>query len=448
MAKAPPKPKKTVSEANLARLGADRLAALLIEAGQGDPGFKRRLRMELAAEVGAPDLALELDKRLQTLGGSRARISWRKRPELIRELRVLSAMIIDRLAPMDPKLALDRLIAWFDLGPLLGARTKDPKGEVAAVFDDATSGLARLSNADITLSAPLLLEALDTRSSAWASIIARAAPDFDIALSRALLTGLTSGKRALAGRAALVARRLADRAGDLDAWLATLSPDDRRKPEVSIDIARRLAGARRAVEAREALEAARPSPPASRWGSRPEPIDPGDTWRLAEIAVLDAEGQAGPATEARWALFERTLSPDLLRDLISSLGDFEDVVAIDRAVAHASGYFDLMRGLAFLMDWGALREAAAAIETRADELRGQLDATPLWASRLSGRYPAAAVLLLRARVRSLRALGAYDDDEVAVALSEAEGLHQSLPAGSGIPDHAAFVATLGRPRGR
>ena len=109
--------KKTVSAANLAALGAERLAGLLIEAAAADAALKRRLRMELAAEVGVADLALEIDKRLTAIGGSRARVSWRKRPALLAELRGLLRMIVDRLGPGDARLALDRLIVWFDLFP-------------------------------------------------------------------------------------------------------------------------------------------------------------------------------------------------------------------------------------------------------------------------------------------------------------------------------------------
>ena len=54
MTKRTPTPKKTVTEANLLFLGEARLAALLTEAASIDPALKRRLRMELAAEVGAP----------------------------------------------------------------------------------------------------------------------------------------------------------------------------------------------------------------------------------------------------------------------------------------------------------------------------------------------------------------------------------------------------------
>ena len=127
MAKRPSGPKKTLTAPNLAALGADRLAGLLMEVAGGDALWKRRLRMELAGEVGAADLALELDKRLTSLGDSRVRVSWRKRPELIRDLQSLRRMIVDRLAPLDARLAFDRMVSWFDLYPGLTARVTDPK---------------------------------------------------------------------------------------------------------------------------------------------------------------------------------------------------------------------------------------------------------------------------------------------------------------------------------
>ncbi|RZJ00126.1 MAG: hypothetical protein EON90_08615 [Brevundimonas sp.] len=445
MAKTPPKLTKTISESNLVRLGADRLADLLMEAAAADPGFKRRLRLELAAEIGAPDLALELDKRLTTLATSRARISWRKRPDLLRELRGLQSLIVDRLADEDAKLGLDRLVAWFDLYVSLSARAKDPKGELARVFDEATGDLARVaSKVGPDAATPILLEALSTRSTQWASFIGRGAGDLSKPLAARLLKDLTENRTILSGKTALVVRKLADRAGDLDAWLSSLSAEDRRRPEVGPEVARRLAAAGRAPEARAALEAARGKPAErSRWGGASAPPTPPDeAWHEAEIAVLDAEGQDDLATEARWRRFERTLSADALRDLISRLGDFDDVVAIDRAVAFATGYFDVMKGLAFLMAWGAHREAAEAIVSRREDLRGNFEDVPLWASRLSGRFPLAAVLLLRAQVQALYALGAGATPEVGAVLSEAEGLAASLADPEGLPSHAEFTASL------
>ena len=71
MAKRSSAARKTVSSDNLAALGADRLAALLLEAASADANLKRRLRMELAAEVSPADLALEIDKRLTALATSK-----------------------------------------------------------------------------------------------------------------------------------------------------------------------------------------------------------------------------------------------------------------------------------------------------------------------------------------------------------------------------------------
>ena len=68
-----------------------------------------------------------------------------------------------------------------------------------------------------------------------------------------MLSGLTHGPRPT-GRLALVVRKLADRAGDLDAWVWSITDVDARKPEIGATIAHRLALAGRAEDARAALE--------------------------------------------------------------------------------------------------------------------------------------------------------------------------------------------------
>ncbi len=427
MAKRPATAKKTLSAANLKALGDERLADLLMEMAGEDAGWKRRLRMELAAEVGAADLALEIDKRLNTLAASRAKVSWRKRPALISDLRTVRRIIVERLAVMDGRLGLDRLVAWFDLYPGLAARVKDPKGEMATMFDAASADLAAVGTlAGAEAAAPVLIEALATRLSEWAAWVGRGAAAMEPALARGVLKGVTDGRPRPSGRLALVVRKLADRAGDLDAWIASLPDEDRSKPEIGAEIARRLAEAGRAVEARAALEASRPAvKEGSRWGRRdPEPPPPPpEAWLTAEVAVLEAEGDAKGASEARWMLFERTLAEAPLRAEIARLADFEDVIALDRAFAHAAAYPDATAGLRFLMNWPALREAGEMVVARAGELRGSADEIPLWASRLEGRNPAAALVLIRARAVALTrlALGS-GGEEVAQLIHQAEGL--------------------------
>lgn len=454
MANRVPKAKKTVSETNLLALGAERLAALLFEAASGDPGLKRRLRMELAAEISAADLAFEIDKRLTALATSRARVSWRKRPALLHDLQSLRRIIVDRLAPLELKLALDRLVAWFDLYPLLSARVSDAKGELPLLFDAASSDLAAVaSQAGPEIAAPVLGEALATRLNQWASWVGRGAQSLSAELAQRLLADLTRGRPKPTGRLALVVRKLADRSGDLDAWILSISEEDCRKPDIAAEIARRLAEAGRTAEARVALEASRAAsdPVARGRGGKGEAPAPSDAWLTAEIAVLEAEGRGEEADEARWRMFKRTLSADELRALIAKLPDFEDVVALDRAFELATNHPDVMKGLLFLMNWPALREAAELVVKRRTEIRGGHDDVPLWASRLAGRFPLSALVLTRARARALVTLGSGITEEVQGLIGEAEALESGLDDDALSDDHASFVnelQTLASPRRR
>lgn len=447
MARRPATPKKTLSPANLALLGADRLADMLMAVAAGDANWKRRLKLELSAEVGASDLALEIDKRLVFLAGSRARISWRKRPDLIDDLRVQLRMIVDRLTPLDARLGLDRLVAWFDLHPGLTARVKDPKGEVTALFFEAGVDLAVVATAGGSdVAVPILFEALQTRLTDWSVWVGRAAPDLSRPVAAALVARLTEGRPRPAGRMALVVRKLADRAGDAQAWIQAIPDEDKVKPDVGAEIARRLARAGRVAEARAALEAARPRAPVpARWAKRPSPepkAEPSDGWEDAEIVVLDAEGRAREAQSARWAAFERTLSDTPLRAFLSRLADFEDVEAMDKAFAFAAAWPEAGKGLAFLMAWPALREAADLILARPSELKVSPEDTDLWVSRLEGRYPAAALVLVRARALGLARVSLGGSEAVRALAVEAATLAANAGPLANLETHAAFIDEL------
>jgi hypothetical protein len=447
MAKKSAAARKTLSTANLVELGAERLADLLVEATSGNANLKRRLKLELAGEVGAADLALEIDKRLTTLAAAKTRVSWRKRPDMIEDLTLHLRAIVDRLAGMEAPLAMDRLVRWFDLYPGLALRVKDPKGELSALFFEAAEDLAAVASAaGPDVAGPVLFEALQTRLSDWGGWVGRAAPILSEALAKDLLDRLTIGRARPTGRLALVVRKLADRAGDVQAWADAIPDDDRVKPVIGAEIARRMAEAGRVVDARAALDASRPRAPVSaKWslkvGPAPEP-EPSDAWDTAEIAVLEAEGDLAAAQGRRWALFERTLSDAPLRAFIGRLADFDDVEALDRAHAVAAGWADAARGLGFLMNWPALREAAAMVMARSDDLRLGPEETALWAGRLEGRYPNAALLLVRARARMLTRQGLGRSDEVRALSAEAAGMAEVAGALDGAPAHAEFIDEL------
>lgn len=386
-----------LSASSLARLGAPRLADLLIEAGTGNANLKRRLRLELAAEIGPETLALEVDKRITAISVARTRVSWRKRGELIDDLDAHRRMIVERLAPETPGEALAVLVRWFDLYPGLAARVKDTKGELPAAFEAAAPELFALAEVAGDAVMRDLVEALRRRPQDYARWISAAGEALGPHTARRLLDGLDAETRKTpAGRNLL--RRLADRAGDLDLWLSLVTPEQAGSPDVAADIARRLLGAGRVAEARAALEAAlSPSPLNRRWSFGRDPKDGAPrltpAWEAASIDVLDAEGNRQEAQDLRWRLFERDLSAPVLRDYLSRLPDFDDVEALDRAFVHASAHPDFEAAMRLLMDWPAHREAAAFVLARPREARQPRHMSADWAARLAQRFPEAAEVL-------------------------------------------------------
>ena len=387
-----------LSAAGLERLGAARLADLLIEEGAGNANLKRRLRLELAAQAGPDVLALEIDKRLTALAAARTRVSWRKRGELIEDLTAHRRMIVERLAPETPGEALAVLIRWFDLFPGLSVRVKDAKGELSAAFEAAAPDLFTLAETAGDEALRDLVDALRRRPQDYARWISSAGEALGPLTARRLLDGLdVSTRKTPAGRNLL--RRLADRAGDLDLWLSLVTPEQAGSPDVAADIARRLLEVGRTAEARAALEAAlSPSPLNRRWTYGRDPTDGAPrltpAWEAASIEVMDAEGHRQEAQDLRWRLFERDLSAPVLRDYLSRLADFDDVEALDRAFVHASTHPDFEAAMRLLMEWPAHREAAALVLARPREARQVLrPASADWASRLAQRYPEAAEIL-------------------------------------------------------
>ncbi len=386
-----------LSAASLVHLGAPRLADLLIEAGAGNANLKRRLRLELAAQIGPETLTLEIDKRITAISAARTRVSWRKRGELIDDLNAHRRMIVERLAPEAPGEALAVLVRWFDLYPGLAARVKDTKGELPAAFEAAAPELFALAEAVGDAALRDLIEALRRRPQDYSRWISAAGETLGPHTARHLLDSLDAETRKTpAGRNLL--RRLADRADDLDLWLSLVTPEQAGSPDVAADVARRLLNAGRVAEARAALEAAlSPSPLNRHWtfGRNPSdgapPLPP--AWEAASIDVLDAEGSRQEAQDLRWSLFERDLSAPVLRDYLSRLPDFDDVEALDRAFAHAAGHPDFDAAMHLLMDWPAHREAAALVLARPREARRPRPMSADWAARLAQRYPEAAEIL-------------------------------------------------------
>lgn len=105
--------KTTVTLDNLAALGPERLAAILVGLADGDAEVKRRLRLELAAQAGGDAIAAEISKRITTLRSAWSFVDWPKRRDFVRDLDLQWAMIADRVAPTRADLMLDLNVTIF-----------------------------------------------------------------------------------------------------------------------------------------------------------------------------------------------------------------------------------------------------------------------------------------------------------------------------------------------
>jgi hypothetical protein len=101
--------KKTLNAKNLAALGADRLADLILEVTKGNAAAKRRLRLELAGEVGSDDVAREIQKRLVTISRSRSFIDWQGRNAFAADLNMLRQAIVEQVGKVDPVTGFDQI---------------------------------------------------------------------------------------------------------------------------------------------------------------------------------------------------------------------------------------------------------------------------------------------------------------------------------------------------
>ncbi|THD83251.1 MAG: hypothetical protein E7812_00185 [Phenylobacterium sp.] len=385
---------KKVTPENLAALGVERLAELLVVAAEARPDLKRRLRMELAAAQGADHLAPEIDRRLTSLETSRGKISWRQRPAFVRDLEELRRLIVERLAALDPAVALSRLWAFMGVASRVSSRLRDKDGALAAVFDRAAQDLGRLlAQIDVGRAADSLVEAMVQAPAAWEAWLPRvlqaAAPE----LAATALRRLSERQGAVVGWITLI-RRLADAAGDPGAYQATFTHPQLLDPSVAAEVAQRMLAADRVGEAAALLEASRPGQ-GRRWTPGRGAAAPDFAWESAWIEVLERSGRGDDAQAARWASFERTLSAERARDFTKRLADFDDVEAESRAFAHVAAAADFRAALRFLMDWPALPEAARLIQARPDDIEVADAEAELWAAKLRVRQPAAAHLLLR-----------------------------------------------------
>ncbi|CAN5489726.1 hypothetical protein BH10PSE3_BH10PSE3_04350 [soil metagenome] len=381
---------KKVTPENLAGLGAERLAQILAEVAETRTDLKRRLRMELAAGLGASHLVPEIDKRLAAVETSRGQVTWRQKPAFLRDLDAVRGLIADRLALEDTAGASERLWRLLATAPQTTKRLREHDEALDAIYRRAAQDQGQLmAGHDPHLAAQALIDAMAAQPRAWGAWLAALLRAAGPALAKVALP-MAQARAAQPGWIPLV-RDLADAAGDVEVFAATYSPAALQTPPVAIAVARRQMAAGRIEAMGQALRLAAPKPS----GFRGRLGAPDFDWESAWIDYLEAAGDLAGAQAVRWASFQRTLDLSRAKAFTSRLTGFDDVEAEAAALAHAAGHADFEEGLAVLMGWPALPEASAMITDRAGDVKVAPELAELWAGKLRKRFPAAAHILLR-----------------------------------------------------
>ena len=335
--------KKTLNAKNLEALGAERLAALLIEVSTGNAAIKRQLRLELAGAQSPKEVAREVRNRLATIARSRSFVDWQTRKALVDDLETQRRAILEMVAPEDPAEALDLMWRFTDLADPVFDRCDDSSGTVIGVFHAACADLAELAAAArpdpvaladqvfaavqdngygqyddlIALLTPALgstgLDHLKARVTALARTPIETPPDAErqkigLATSGPIYADqIARNSRDITVRLALEA--IADAQGDVDSYIAQQTEKAKAVPKVAAEIARRLLDAGRAEEAWTVVNAAF----TDRAGYVPF------EWEETRLAVMEALGKEEEAQAFRWSCFEKHLNPTHLREYLKRL---------------------------------------------------------------------------------------------------------------------------------
>jgi hypothetical protein len=391
MKKPSPASLKKVTAENLTTLGVDRLAEILVEVAETRADLKRRLRMELAAGLGAEHLVPEIDKRLGAIEASRGQVTWRQKPAFLRDLDAVRGLIADRLGPEQASAALERMWRFLATTTSTSKRLRARDEALDAVYLRAAGDLGHLlAGHDPRLAAEALIDAVAAAPQIWVHWLPETLASVPKTTAKIALDLALARPIAAPGWTPSI-RHIADAAGDVDTYRTTYSATALATPATAVEVARRLLLAGRIDDAGGALRLAAPKPK----GLLGRLAAPDFDWETAWIDYLEAAGDTAGAQAVRWASFQRTLDVGRAKAFTNRLTGFDDVEAENGALAYAANHGDFQKGLAFLMAWPALAEASRMIQDRTDEVKVEPDQAEAWAGRLRRRFPIAAHALLR-----------------------------------------------------
>ncbi len=418
--------KSTVNLENLAALGAERLARLVLDGAERDAGFKKLVIAALAATKGPKAVAALIDRRINGLERGRGFIEWDRAKSFTADLDKTVKTIVDELGPADPTAAVERLIRFVATHQSVFDRVDDSSGRIQDVYETAISELTPLTvpmpEADRAELPDLIMARLGDETHGYLPMVVEAVagslPEAALAAWEGKLAARQKDLRAAPLEARdwardacalnLIACRqaLADARGDLDGFIA-LEAAKHANLQNTFGTAERLLAAGRAKEA--LVWARRTGDRQIGYMTRADVADGAAVRDLMsnrrvslEARILEALGDRAAAQDLRWSSFAVTLDAGMLREHILHLEDFEEFDVLDRAFDHVSNASAAHRALAFFVAWPKLDRAARLVVERKAVWDGRhYDLLVPAAEALEAAYPTAATILYRALLNDI-----------------------------------------------
>jgi len=373
------------------RLGARRLAEIVVKHCWRDEGLRQTVRIALAAS--APDDALvkTLAAEIDAVRADRRFYGYRESSTLAHEFDRIREGITRELLPVHPRAAAELLGRLVRLDANVFERSDDSDGvigdAIAAAVSDCGRAWAAVAERDPKMLAAEVLDLFTTDAYGARGEVIIA---FAEALGTAGLDELEHIARERLGHGppekrqylAIALENIADARGDVDGYIA----------------ARRLAGSEtRAVkEIAERLVAAGRFGEALDWVERPDvPALERENIARLKVDILDRLGRTEDAQAVRWSIFAASLSSDILAEYLGRVPEVARGEARQMAIAAARGHADVHRALPLLADL-APDIAAEMVQRRLGEIQGEsyFVLRPV-ADRLGETHPVAAILLYR-----------------------------------------------------
>lgn len=466
--------KKTLNQTNLEKLGAEKLAALVMDLVQGSAPLQRRARMELSAAQGPREVAADLRKRFASLRRSTSFVDWRKQRALVKDLENLLGMIETTIVPHDANEAFELLWSFLQLAPSIHERTDDSNGAVGAIMSDAVDLIAevspRISKDGKALAERILdavaeagygefdgiipataealgqegLEHLKRITQAWAD----AAPT-EHELEKYRGYGLMSSaedsvRRNKQGTRSIILADVADAQGDVDAYMARYSEEQLIYGTIAPGVARRLLDAGRVDEAFDIVNRARSAEDGKSFRMFRHDLD------AVFEECLERQGKTEGLKAHLWETFAQTLSAPCLRKYLKLLPDFDDIEAEETALVFAEAYPHLGAAISFLVDWPSHDRAARVVVARAEELDGNSYHTLTTAAdAVEAEHPLAATLMRRGMVLDTLAGAKSKRYRYAARnLAECQSCDAAIEDYGDHPTHTQFFEGLKQDHGR